>query len=615
MSPGLPPNSRSTLATLTLAAAFLTFLVARPPAASPASLASLLSATQTASSLPAQPKIDFEDIAQRAGLTARLIFGGEHVKKYIIESTGSGVAFLDYDNDGYPDIFLVNGATLEGFPKGQEPTSHLYRNNHDGTFTDVTQKAGVALSGWGQGVCAGDYDNDGHTDLFVTFRGHNVLLRNNGDGTFTDATKTAGLWRDDDEWSTGCSFVDYDRDGHLDLFIAHYVDFDSSQLKNAKTASACDWEGIPVFCGPLGLKGTHSQLYHNNGDGTFTDVSDTSGVSRTGAYYCFTPLTGDFENSGWPDIYVSCDSTASLLFHNNHNGTFSETALASGVAYNEDGHAQAGMGVEAADYDGSGFLDIIKTNFSGDTPTLYRNNGDGTFTDATFQAGLGSDTHFLGWGALFLDFDDDGWPDIFMANGHVYPEIDGRPLNSSFRERKVLYWNQRNGKFRDVSLDAGSGITAAFNSHGAAAADIRNDGHVEVLVSNTFDRPSLLENFGDHGNWILLKLVGTKSNRDAIGARVKLVAEGHEQLQEVRSGGSYISQSDFRLHFGLGHASKVDSIEVRWPSGTVQTFTGVAVNQVLRLEEGKPLSPAPRPSAAAVGADRTHPLLSSVHNK
>jgi hypothetical protein len=552
----------------------------------------LVQATATKSlsqgaSPPLAPKINFVDIAARAGLTARTIFGGELLKKYIVESTGGGAAFFDYDNDGWPDIFLVNGSTLEGFPKGQEPTSHLYRNNRDGTFADVTQKAGVSLTGWGQGVCAGDYDNDGRTDLFVTFWGHNVLLHNNGDGTFTDATKKAGLWRADPQWSTGCAFVDYDRDGHVDLFIAHYVDFDSAQLKDPAAASACDWQGIPVFCGPMGLKGTRSQLFHNNGDGTFTDVSKQSGIAATPSYYCFTPLTADFDNDGWPDIYVSCDSTASMLFHNNHDGTFTESALTAGVAFNEDGHTQAGMGVSAADYDGDGWLDILKTNFSGDTPTLYHNSGDGTFADVTFQAGLGGDSHFLGWGALFIDVDDDGWPDLFMANGHVYPEIDGKGLNSTFRERKVLYWNERNGKFKDVSLDAGPGITASFNSHGAVSADIQNDGSVGILVNNSFDRPSLLKNTAARGNWILVKLLGTKSNRDAIGARVTLRSEGHEQLQEVRSGGSFISQSDFRLHFGLGRATQVDSLQIRWPGGALQNLENVPVNQILTIEEGK----------------------------
>jgi enediyne biosynthesis protein E4 len=542
---------------------------------------------------PLAPQINFIDLAERAGLTAKMVYGGEHVKKYILESTGSGAAVIDYDNDGWPDIFLVNGSTLEGFPKGQEPTSHLYRNNRDGTFTDVTQKSGAALAGWGQGVCAGDYDNDGRTDLFVTFWGHNVLLHNNGDGTFTDATKKAGLWHDAPTWSTGCAFVDYNRDGHLGLFVAHYVDFDSTTLQNPVAGSACDWQGIPVFCGPLGLKGTHSQLFRNNGDGTFTDVSQKSGISATPAYYCFTPLTADFDNDGWPDVYVSCDSTASMFFHNNRDGTFTENALAAGVAFNEDGHTQAGMGVSAADYDGDGFLDILKTNFSGDTPTLYRNSGDGTFADVTLRAGLGGDSHFLGWGALFLDVDDDGWPDLFMANGHVYPEIDGKELNSTFRERKVLYWNDHNGKFKDVSLTAGPGITSPFNSHGVASADFHNDGAVEILVNNAFDRPSLLRNTAAHGNWILLKLIGTKSNRDAIGARITLRASGHEQSQEVRSGGSYISQSDFRLHFGLGEATKVDTLQIRWPSGTIQNLVNIPANQILTIKEFHESAPHP----------------------
>jgi hypothetical protein len=540
----------------------------------------------------APPKVNFVDIAERAGLTAKTEDGGDKTKRYIIETTGSGAAFFDFDNDGWPDIFLVNGSRLGGFPKGQEPTSHLYHNNRDGTFTDVTQKAGVGLVGWGQGVCAGDYDNDGFVDLFVTFWGHDVLLHNNGDGTFTDVTRKAGLWHDDVRWSTGCAFVDYDRDGHLDLFIAHYVDFDLAHTPEPGSGAACLWKGIPVMCGPRGLKGTHSELYHNNGDGTFTDVSQASGVAKTDAYYCFTALTGDFDNDGWPDIYVTCDSTPNLLFHNNHNGTFTETAVEAGVAFNDGGREQAGMGADAVDYDGDGWLDIIKTNFSDDTATLYHNNRDGTFTDVTSAAGLGKNSQFLGWGTLFVDIDNDGWPDIFMANGHVYPEVDskGLGLNNTFRERKLLYWNDHNGRFRDISLDSGAGITTPFNSHGVAAADFDNDGAVEILVNNSHDRPSLLKNLGernsgDQGNWILLKLEGTKSNRDAIGARVTLRVADHQQTQEVRSGGGYISQSDFRLHFGLGKATQADSVEIRWPSGLVQHFENVAGNRVVRIRE------------------------------
>ena len=574
---------RSTTKIITLAAFLQLWSFALLPASAQQQQSAATPVPQPAPPLP--PKIHFVDIAAQAGLTARTAYGGDRIKKYIIESTGTGAAVIDYDNDGWPDIFLVNGSTLQGFPKGQEPTSHLYHNNHDGTFTDVTQKAGVALTGWGQGVCAGDYDNDGFTDLFVTFWGHNVLLHNNGDGTFTDVTKKAGLAHTDIRWNTGCSFLDYDRDGHLDLFVARYVDFDAAQLGDSSFASACDWKGQPVFCGPMGLKGAPNELYHNNGDGTFTNASDKLIVKDNVPHYCFTPLTADFENNGWPDVYVSCDSSPNFLFHNNRDGSFTDMALAAGVAYNEDGHTQAGMGVDAGDYAGDGWLDIIKTNFSDDSSTLYRNNKDGTFTDATLQAGLGGNIQFLGWGALFVDVDNDGWPDIFIVNGHVYPEIEGKGLLSSFRERKLLYWNERDGKFKDVSLEAGPGVTRAFNSHGLAAADFHNDGSVEFLVNNSYDGPSLLRNDAPQGNWITVKLIGTKSNRDAIGARVTLRADGHQQLQEVRSGGSYISQSDFRLHFGLGHATEIDSLQIRWPSGLQQDLKNIPANKIIIIKE------------------------------
>ena len=535
--------------------------------------------------------IHIVDVAPSAGLTAKTEAGGEKTKNYIIETTGSGAAFFDYDNDGWPDIFLVNGATLDASGKDSPPTSHLYHNNHDGTFTDVTQKAGLALAGWGQGVCAGDYDNDGWTDLFVTFWGHDVLLHNNGDGTFTDVTAKAGLAHEDTRWSTGCAFIDYDRDGHLDLFVSHYVDLDLSKVPAPGSGAFCQWKGIPVMCGPRGLPGTKSSLYHNQGDGTFRDVSEESGVAKTKPYYCFTALTADFDNDGWPDIYVACDSTPSLLFHNNHDGTFSEIGVSAGVAYNADGHEQAGMGADAIDFDGDGRMDIIKTNFSDDTPTLYRNTGDNTFTDATMEAGLGMNLQFLGWGTLFVDWDNDGWPDIFIANGHVYPEVDGRGLRTTFRERKLLFWNLHNGKFKDISLTSGPGITQPFNSHGVAAADFNNDGRVAILVNNSHDRPSLLKNTGPCGNWILFRFVGTKSNHDAIGARVTVRSSGHLQVQEVRSGGGYISQSDFRLHFGLGASSKVDELQVRWPSGLVETFQNLQANQILTITEGKGVKP------------------------
>ena len=536
------------------------------------------------------PRIDFVNIAPKAGLTIKTEAGSEKSKKYIIETTGSGAAIFDYDGDGWPDIFLANGTTLDG--SGAGTTSQLYHNNHDGTFTNVTQKAGAGLRGWGQGVCAGDYDNDGHTDLYVTFWGHSVLLHNNGDGTFTDATKKAGLWRAEPHWETGCAFVDYDHSGRVSLFVAQYVDLDLAKTPVPGSSETCMWKGIAVMCGPRGLKGTRSELFRNNGDGTFTDVSEKSGVAKTAAYYCFTALTGDLDNDGWPDIYVSCDSTPSMLFHNNHNGTFSETAVEAGVAFNGDGHEQAGMGAYAADYDGDGWLDIIKTNFSDDTATLYHNNGDGTFSDATNEAGLGRNTQFLGWGTLFVDIDNDGRPDIFIANGHVYPEVDGKGFRTTFRERKVLYWNAGSGRFADVSENAGPGITTPLNSHGVAAADFDNDGNIEILVNNSHDPPSLLKNRGYHGNWLLLKLVGTKSNRDAIGARVTLFVNGQKQMQEVRSGGGYNSQSDFRLHFGLGNATQAEQVEIRWPSGTMQKLSGIKANQILTVTEPKNDAPA-----------------------
>jgi enediyne biosynthesis protein E4 len=533
-------------------------------------------------------KINFVDIASRAGLTAKTYAGSEKRKKYIIETTGSGVAFFDYDNDGWPDVFVVNGSTLEDLPKGQEPTSHLYHNNRDGTFTDVTKKAGVALTGWGQGVCAGDFDGDGWVDLYVTFWGHSVLLRNSRDGTFTDVTKRVGLWHENRRWNTGCAFIDYDLDGHLDLFVSEYVDFDPAHTPEPGSSTLCQWKGIPVMCGPRGLKGTHNELYHNNGDGTFNDVSQKSGITNTGNYYCFTALTGDFDNDGYPDVFVACDSTPSLLFHNNHDGTFTEIGLKAGVAYSEDGHELAGMGAHAVDYDGDGWLDIVRTNFSDETSSLYRNNGDGTFTDVTYPAGLGANTQFLGWGTLFVDVDNDGWPDLFMANGHVYPEVDGKALSSTFRERKLLYWNQHNGTFKDISLNAGPGISASFNSHGVAAADFDNDGRVEILVNNSHDAPMLLKNSAPTENhFINLKLVGKKSNPDAIGARVTIHTEGHLQLQEVRSGGGYISQSDFRIHFGIGGVSRVDRVEIKWPSGQKQEFHDLAADKFYLVEEGR----------------------------
>jgi len=533
------------------------------------------------------PKVQFQDIAAKAGLTARHVTGAQSEKKYIIETTGSGVALFDYDNDGWLDVFLVNGTTLEGFPKGQEPTNHLYRNNKNGTFSDVTEKANLARSGWGQGACVGDFDNDGYDDLFVTYWGQNALYRNNRNGTFTDVTEKAGLLHKDVRWSTGCSFLDYDKDGDLDLFVANYVDFDISKTPAKGSNQYCLWKGVPVMCGPRGLPAGRNILYQNNGDGTFTDVSEKSGVARPTGRYAFTSLVSDYDNDGWPDIYVACDSTPNILYHNEGDGTFTDIGLISGTAVNEDGQEQAGMGVSAADYDLDGFFDIVKTNFADDVPTLYHNSGDGSFVDVTYTAQLGVNTRFLGWGAGFFDFDHDGRKDIFMVNGHVYPEVEALNANSPYKQERALFWNLRNGTFLDISAQAGQGILDRRSSRGAAVGDLDNDGGLEIVVNNMNDTPSLLKNYGEKQNWILIKTVGSKSNRDGIGARVTVVAAGLKQMDEVRSGGSYISQNDLRLHFGIGGATRVERVEILWPSGRKESFENLKANQVAVLEEGK----------------------------
>jgi hypothetical protein len=537
------------------------------------------------------PKVQFQDIAAKAGLTARHVTGTDIEKKYIIETTGSGVALIDYDRDGWLDVFLVNGATLEGFPKGPNksdaPTNHLYRNNRNGTFTDVTEKANLVRTGWGQGACVGDFDNDGYDDLFVTYWGQNALYHNNGQGAFTDITEKAGLGHKTTRWSTGCSFLDYDKDGRLDLFVANYVAFDLQKTPAKGSNQYCLWKGIPVMCGPRGLPAGKNLLYRNNGDRTFTDVSESSGIIKTNDCYGFTSLVSDYDNDGWPDIYVACDSTPNLLYHNEGNGTFTEIGLISGSAVNEDGQEQAGMGVSAADYDHDGFFDLVKTNFADDTPTLYRNNGDGTFGDVTYPARLGASTRFLGWGTGFFDFDHDGWKDIFMVNGHVYPEVEAQSANSPYRQERLLFWNLRDGTFLDVSAQAGPGILDRRSSRGAAVGDLDNDGSLEMVVNNMNDTPSLLKHSGEKKNWILIKTVGSRSNRNGIGARVTVVAGALKQMDEVRSGGSYISQNDLRLHFGIGEATKVERVEVLWPSGRREVFENLKANQMVTLEEGK----------------------------
>ena len=557
-------------------------------------LALLLMATPLAAQTPYPATQDhappawFVDVAAKAGLTATNVNGGVDSKRYILESTGSGVAILDYDNDGWQDIFLVNGTTMK--PSATSPTSHLYHNNHDGTFTDVTAKAGLTSEGWGQGACVGDYDNDGFEDLAVTGYGKTRLFHNQGNGTFKEVAEQAGVAGNGKEWGTGCAFLDYDRDGKLDLAIATYVHFDLAKTPAPGEAAACTWKGVPVMCGPRGLPHAPNQLFHNLGNGHFEDVSKPSGFEKTTAHYCFSITTLDYNDDGWPDLYVACDSTPAILYRNNKNGTFTDVGAETGVAFNEDGREQAGMGSTAADYDGDGRIDLFKTNFSDDTATLYRNNPDGTFTDTTFAAGLGIHTDALGWGAMFADVDNDGWPDLLVVNGHVYPEVDSAKLGAAYREPRFLYLNLHNGKFKDVSKTSGPALSEPRSSRGLAIADLLNDGRLEAVINNLSDRPMLLVNQARNPNhWLGLHLIGT-ANKDAIGARVTLhgSSEGKPRtwVDEVRSGSSYNSSNDLRLHFGLGPAPRLTTLEVRWPNGTTEIFPAPTLDHILDLKQG-----------------------------
>ena len=549
---------------------------------------------------PASP-VQFIDVAEKAGLTIPNVWGAVETKRIILETKGSGLAFFDYDNDGWLDIYLSNGSRLnEQWPAGKAPTTHLYKNNRDGTFTDVTEKAGIGRTGWQTGVCVGDYDNDGWDDLFCTFWGHNILFHNNGNGTFTDVTAKAGLAEAHGRWGTGCTFLDYDRDGNLDLFVCHFVKLDPDKPISVKDGSFCQWKGVPTMCGPRGLPGDTGLLFHNNGDGTFTDVSEKAGVLKPGPRYAITATSYDFDNDGWPDIYVAVDSEPSILFKNNHDGTFTDIAVMAGCAYNDDGHEQAGMGLAVADYDCDGWFDIFKTNFADDTCNLYHNNGDGTFTDLSFNSGVGINNTYVGWGCGFIDYDNDGWSDIVQINGHVYPEIDKYNFGESFKNPRLVYKNLGNGKFQDVSAQMGPGITARYSSRGAAFGDYDNDGAVDILILNMNDVPSLLRNEGGNKqNWIKLKLVGTKCNRTAIGARARVITGKHIQMDEVHSGTSVMSQSDLRLHFGVGNVETIDAIEVKWPTTQkIERFTNVKANQILTIKEGTGVISSAKPKSA-----------------
>jgi enediyne biosynthesis protein E4 len=520
---------------------------------------------------------NYENVAAKAGLVHSFPNGGTQSKKYIIETTGSGVAMLDYDNDGFVDLFFVSG---EG------GTNRLYRNDTKGRFIDVTAATGLTRNGWGQGVCAGDYDSDGFIDLFVTYWGQNALYHNEGGRKFADLTAKSKLVQDRVRYNTGCAFIDYDNDGDPDLFVANYLRFDFATTPKPGENPYCWYRGLPVNCGPRGLPFESNLLYRNNGDGTFTDVSAESGIGEPRQSYCLGAVTGDFDQNGWTDLYVACDQTPSLLYMNQGGGKFKEEALLRGAALDENGKALSGMGAAAGDYDGDGLVDLFRTNFSDERETLYRNRGSAEFDEATTSAGLAHNTRFVGWGCGFFDFDNDGWRDLLLVNGHAFPEVDKLNIDIRYRDRAILYRNLGRGKFEDISERAGAGIAERHSSRGLATGDVDNDGSLEVAVNHQNEAPSLLRNRAKHsGNWVILKLEGTRSNRSAIGARVRVTAGGRTQVDEVRGGGSYLSQHDLRLHFGLGSAREIERVEIDWPSGAHQIVSDIRLNRVTPIKE------------------------------
>ena len=533
----------------------------------------------------------FTDIAAKTGLSDIFYCGRDDQKDYLIEALGGGVALFDYDRDGYLDAFFVTGSRLEGFPQGEHPSNQLYQNNRNGGFTRVTEEASLTSDGWGQGVCVGDLDNDGFDDLFVTFFGQNHLYRNSGQGSFVDVTEQSGL-PSQKRWSTGCAFLDYDRDGLLDLFVANYIIFVKDRIPPRGSAPTCRWKGQPVFCGPRGLPGETNELYKNLGNGKFKDVSEESGVAAVKNRYSLSVTTLDYNHDGWLDIYVAVDSQASILFQNNGDGTFKDVGVVTAVALDEHGKVQAGMGSAAGDVDGDGNIDLIKTNFIDETSNIYLNNGDESFEDQVFAYGIGTNTDYMGWGVGFLDYNRDTWPDIFMVNGHLYPEIEPLVPNNPYKQRRLLYKNIVGKHFENISNSAGPGVTTPHSSRGLALGDYDNDGDVDIFINNMNEPPSLLRNDSDApGGFLSIQLIGTKSNRNAIGARVSVTVGERELVQEVHSGSSFMSHSDFRLHFGVADAESVDKIEIEWPyPDSKETIRDIPANQFITITEGTGLT-------------------------
>ncbi len=548
------------------------------------------------------PDIFLEEVSAQAGLNFRHNSGEEINKKFLLEATGGGVAIFDYDNDGLPDVFFVNGDRWNTPPESKKPTNQLFKNLGKLRFQDVTEEAGLVSHGWGQGVCVGDYDNDGNEDLLVTQYGHNLLYRNDGKGHFANTTATAELPVEGKRWSTGCSFFDYDRDGDLDIAVANYINFDPKSTP-LPGEGLCVFKGLPVVCGPRGLPTGQNILYRNQGDGTFVDVSKTSGFNSQSKRYCFSTIASDFDNDGWADVYFACDSTPSALLHNNGDGTFTDIGIPVGVAFNENGQEQGSMGADAADFDHTGRQSIVVTTFDDDIPALFRHDADGFFTDVALRAGLGFRTHRVGWGTAFIDLNNDGWKDIFMVNGHVYPNIDQLKEGGRYRQKKNVYYNLRDGTFADITDVSGPAPAIPTSARGLAYGDLENDGSLAIVINNIDSPAQLLVNRRPKGNWISFKLIGVKSNRSAIGARVTVKSGPLTQTGEVRSGCCYLSQSDTRLHFGLGSQHRVDEVDVLWPNGLREKFAGPSINSIQRLTEGNGNS-QPQHSSAADSSSR-----------